>query len=106
VDIGSLWDEHQSMTISRYHAVVINSKVQELSSDTFGTLAHYLETAVALTLVTIWIMIAFQSRFYLADPDASMWRRLLWPIVVFASLFKRNMPGRTDEEAVPFSELP
>lgn len=53
--------------------------IRELDEGVYGTLLHYVEAALPLTVVTIWIVVAFQSHYVANDPDASMLRRLLWP---------------------------
>lgn len=59
--------------------------VIELNSGTYGTIAHYVEATLPLTLVTIWIIVAFQSRFILRE-DQAMWKKLLWPIALLQKL--------------------
>ena len=48
-------------------------------------LARFFEAAVPFTLVTIWIIVAFQNRLILQNGD-SVWRRLLWPLAAFDNL--------------------
>jgi hypothetical protein len=62
--------------------------VIELNSGTYGTLAHYAAATLPLTFLTIWIIVAFQSRFVLRDDDA-MWKKLLWPIALVRKLISR-----------------
>jgi hypothetical protein len=63
--------------------------VIEFNSGTFGTIAHYVEATLPLTLVTIWIIVAFQSRFVLRDNGAT-WKKLLWPIAFVHKLISRR----------------
>ena len=63
--------------------------VIELNSGTYGTLAHYVAATLPLTAFTIWIIIAFQSRFVLRE-DEAMWKKLLWPIALVHRLFSRT----------------
>jgi hypothetical protein len=62
--------------------------VREINPGTLGTLPHYIATVIPLTLISIWIIMAFQSKYYLSGD--SMWTRLLWPIVMVKGLFKRE----------------
>lgn len=62
-------------------AAVFGMNVKEISPDTSGTLPHYVGAALAMTLATIWIIIAFQSR-YLLPQDYSIFQRLGWPILL------------------------
>jgi len=68
-------------------AGVFGMNVIELNSETYGTLAHYIAATLPLTIVTIWIIVAYQSRFVLPDNQA-MWGKLPW---LFA-LAQRVMP--------------
>jgi hypothetical protein len=45
-----------------------------------GTIAHYLETAIPLTAVTIWIIVASQTNAPGANRHSRGWQRLAWPI--------------------------
>ncbi|KDQ10147.1 hypothetical protein BOTBODRAFT_190632 [Botryobasidium botryosum FD-172 SS1] len=78
-------------------AGVFGMNVKELSQGTTGTLAHYIAATLPLTIVTIWLVVAFQSRYILSDPKASMWVRLLWPIAFLKSLAGRHKKGPLEE---------
>ena len=54
--------------------------VKELTDGGHGTLSHFIEAAIPLTLVTIWIFLAFQSEYALTDPHANLFKKLLWPL--------------------------
>ena len=65
--------------------------VIELNQGTYGTLAHYGEATAVLTLVTVWMVVAFQNSFTVRDSGGT-WTKLLWPILVLRPLFyKRKM---------------
>lgn len=64
--------------------------VQEIVPQTLGTLAHYVETALPLTLVTVWVVMAFQSRYWLGNQDISIWMRLAWPLLLIKRLREQN----------------
>ena len=55
--------------------------VKEINPGTNETLMHYAATAVPFTLVTVWVIIAFQSK-YLFEENASPWKRLGWPYML------------------------
>lgn len=59
--------------------------VEEIVPGTNGTLSHYAETAIPFTLTTIWIIIAFQSKYIFGD-DVSIWKRLAWPVLLPAQM--------------------
>lgn len=57
--------------------------VDVLSSGTFGTIPNYVATAVPLSIVTIWIMIALHERWHIKNENETptLWARWLWPFV-------------------------
>jgi hypothetical protein len=69
--------------------------VRELDAGTYGTLGNYFEVCLPLTLVTIWIIVAYQSRFVLRE-DKVTWKKLLWPIVLAQRLLSRPQPPEYD----------
>jgi hypothetical protein len=71
--------------------------VIELNSGTYGTLAHYIAAALPLTCFTIWIIVAFQSRFVLREDD-TMWKKLLWPV----ALANRLLSRRQSDDRAPY----
>jgi len=74
-----------------FMAGVFGMNVIELNSGTYGTLPHYIAATIPLTVVTIWIIVAFQSRFVLRD-DESFWKKLLWPIALVQRLMRPRIP--------------
>ncbi|KAL0946131.1 hypothetical protein HGRIS_012396 [Hohenbuehelia grisea] len=45
-----------------------------------GTLAHYVEAAIAFTVLTIWVIVSFQSKYFYDEKEAPpFWKRLAWP---------------------------
>ncbi|TFK31450.1 hypothetical protein BDQ12DRAFT_694126 [Crucibulum laeve] len=78
-------------------AAVFGMNVGEISPGTLGTLPHYVETAVPLTVTTIWIIIAFQSR-YIFPNNVSFWVRLGWPFLMLARLFGKDPFKKTEKE--------
>jgi len=69
--------------------------VTELNPGGYTTLARFFEAALPLTFFTIWIVVAFQSRFILRDDRGGMWKKLLWPIMVFNTFIPWS-PTRDD----------
>ncbi|KAF8958964.1 hypothetical protein BDZ97DRAFT_2046038 [Flammula alnicola] len=59
-------------------AGVFGMNVSEINPGTLGTLAHYLAAALSLTMVTVWIIIAFQSG-YIFRKKTGFFKRLGWP---------------------------
>lgn len=63
--------------------------VQELVPTTTGTIEHYVVTTVGFTLVTVWIITAFQCR-YIFRPGVSFWLRLGWPVFLLLRFFGKD----------------
>ncbi|KAJ3935061.1 MAG: cora-like Mg2+ transporter protein-domain-containing protein [Lentinula lateritia] len=82
-------------------AGVFGMNVKELSAQTLGTLPHYFAAAFPLTAVTVWIVIAFQSKHLFKNREtSSFWARLAWPILMFQSLFSKSKKTRTSLSSV------
>jgi len=79
-------------------AGVFGMNIIEFEQGTRGTLAHYFEATLPLTLITIWLIVAYQSRFVLRD-DEAMWKKLLWPIALVHRIISRP---RRQEEPSPY----
>lgn len=62
---------------------VFGMNIVEIVPETNGTLAHYVETALPFTLLSIWIIIAFQSR-YIFPSHVTFWKRLGWPVLLLS----------------------
>lgn len=62
-------------------ATVFGMNVQEISPNTLGTLSQYFATALPITPVTIWIIIAVQSR-YLFPRNYTFLARFGWPVLL------------------------
>ncbi|TFK31449.1 hypothetical protein BDQ12DRAFT_694125 [Crucibulum laeve] len=74
-------------------AAVFGMNVGEIAPGTLGTIAHYVEIAVPLTIITIWVIVAFQSRYIFPD-DVSFWQRLGWPVL----LIKRRFGKQSEDD--------
>ncbi|KAF8995128.1 hypothetical protein BDQ17DRAFT_1330773 [Cyathus striatus] len=71
-----------------YVAAVFGMNVKEIVPGTNGALPIYICIAIPLTIVTVWIIIAFHSKDVLQGP---VWRRLGWPYLFIKSyMSKRN----------------
>jgi len=76
---------------------IFGMNVQEIVPGTNGTLWHYFETAIAFTLLSIWIITAFQSIHKFKD-GVTFWQRLGWPVFFFLRMFDMDpyAPPATD----------
>ncbi|KAF8236084.1 hypothetical protein L208DRAFT_1391150 [Tricholoma matsutake] len=66
--------------------------IVELNPGGHFSLSRFFATSVPLTLLTVWVIVAFQNRFILHNPNGGMWRRLLWPIMALHNLTSRMTP--------------
>lgn len=83
--------------------------VTVLTDNTHGTLAHYFEIAASLMFVTIWTVIAFQSKHLFPTENPTVWMRLMWPIMLYRMWSngkkpRANSPGIFDNH-LPLHEL-
>jgi hypothetical protein len=74
--------------------------VKEINPGTKGTVPHYIATVVPLTLLSIWVIIAFQSKHFLQGQ--SVWQRFLWPIMMVKRLFTKQPPSPEQPYGVDF----
>jgi len=80
-------------------AGVFGMNVKEIVPGTRGTIPHYIESTIGLTALTVWIVVAFQSR-YLFNRDMPFWQRLGWPIYfIVYTIQKARYPDRYNADA-------
>jgi hypothetical protein len=76
--------------------------VKEITEDGQGTLPIYFETALPLTALTIWIVMAFQSKHLFRDGRTNtFWMRLAWPVILFRSVFgdkSKDLTNQTEDK--------
>lgn len=73
--------------------------VKEIVPGTRGTIPHYIESTIGLTALTVWIVVAFQSR-YLFNKDMPFWQRLGWPLYLIYYMIQRaRYPDRYKSDA-------
>ncbi|KAG6840305.1 hypothetical protein C0991_007630 [Blastosporella zonata] len=80
---------------------VFGMNIQEIAPQTLGTLSHYFEVAIPLTIVTIWVVVAFQSK-YIYPGETSLFRRFGWPVELCLNLLRTGF-GRKENEEIPLS---
>jgi hypothetical protein len=61
---------------------VFGMNIESFSSDPSikGTLAHYVVTAVSLTVITVWVIVASQRNAPGSHKNTRGWQRMAWPI--------------------------
>lgn len=72
----------------------------ELNPQGVPTIARFFEAMLPLTVVTVWIIVAFQSRFVVRDE--SMWKKLLWPIVLLNNMRPKPSEKRIVDDEYEF----
>jgi hypothetical protein len=65
---------------------------KEINPNTNGTLPYYIAFALPLTLITIWIIIAFQSRYLLVGKSFLV--RLGWPYFLLENWWSEKRYAR------------
>jgi hypothetical protein len=60
-------------------AAVFGMNVREITDDATETLSHYAAVSIAFTVLTAWLVVAFQSHSPFHEPGSGFWRRLSWP---------------------------
>ncbi|KAF8902609.1 hypothetical protein CPB84DRAFT_1678779 [Gymnopilus junonius] len=76
-------------------AGVFGMNVSEINPGTLGTMVRYVEIALPLTVATIWIVIAFQSK-YIFPPNVGFIQRLAWPGYMLFQMIKRKQKQREE----------
>jgi len=62
-------------------AGIFGMNVEVINPGTNGTLWQYFTTTASLTVVTVWIIVAFQSR-HMFPVNVPFWKRLGWPMTL------------------------
>ncbi len=61
--------------------------VVEINRNSAGTLPRYFAAAFPLTIVTIWVIIAFQNK-YIFKEKTNFFKRLGWPAYLLINMVK------------------
>ncbi|KAF8955067.1 hypothetical protein BDZ97DRAFT_1765535 [Flammula alnicola] len=77
-------------------AGVFGMNVSEINPGTIGTLPIYIAIAIPLTIVTAWVIIAFQSK-YIFPENTGFIKRLGWPIYLAISMMKKKERIRQED---------
>jgi hypothetical protein len=83
------------LIIKIFYQGFFGMNVGEITPSTNGTLWQYFSVAVPLTLLTAWVIIAFQSKYIIPKLEKkSFWKRLAWPFFLsyFFMFSKKNDP--------------
>jgi hypothetical protein len=55
--------------------------VREITQDATETLSHYAAVSIAFTVLTAWLVVAFQAHSPVHEVGCGFWRRLSWPVL-------------------------
>ncbi|KIJ45140.1 hypothetical protein M422DRAFT_46945 [Sphaerobolus stellatus SS14] len=86
-------------------AGIFGMNVKEINQGAKGSLPHYFETAIPLTIVTAWVIIAFQRRWSQRQDTTyvPLWRRFMWPYDYVKSAIHRRW-GKEQERSISKSD--
>jgi len=79
-------------------AGIFGMNIHEIVPGTHGSLSHYFETAFPLTFVTVWVVMAFQSK-HILGRDTSIWMRIFWPVALAQRMIRKRKEGRYNLDA-------
>jgi len=86
-----------------FAAGIFGMNVAEINPGTEGTIGHYVALAVPLTLVTAWVIVAFQSK-YIFPQGTSFFKRLGWPVLLIYTMISRKRQPETQKLEYPLAE--
>lgn len=73
---------------------VFGMNIRPINPMGLGTIRNYFAATVSLTLVTIWVVVAFQGKWSEREgEEASIWKRLGWPIVFMRRMRNKTLTG-------------
>lgn len=84
---------------------VFGMNVSEINPGTFGTLGIYVAIAIPLTIITAWVIIAFQSK-YIFPENTGFIKRLGWPVYMTLKMLKKKeglARARAEEDSIEYS---
>jgi len=76
--------------------------VREINPGTKGSLSKYFATALPLTILTAWIITAFQSEAIFPE-GASVVKRLLWPFFLVMNVIQKRTKVKKRKDQDVFS---
>ncbi|KAG6829590.1 hypothetical protein H0H87_010739 [Tephrocybe sp. NHM501043] len=83
---------------------VFGMNIKDFVPGTEGTAAHYLEVAIPLTGLTIWVVVAFQSKFIYPE-GTGLFKRFAWPVQLCLNLLRTGTSGVANDD-IPLSTVP
>ncbi|KAG0699494.1 hypothetical protein DFH29DRAFT_1001920 [Suillus ampliporus] len=79
-------------------AAVFGMNVREITDDATETMAHYTAVSVVFTVLTAWLVVAFQPHSPFHEPGSGFWWRLAWPFsyVIRLTGLRRSLRRQPD----------
>lgn len=74
---------------------VFGMNVREINAGGLETITNYAGVSVAFTVLTAWLVIAFQSQSPFHDQGAGFWKRIAWPCLYVTRSTGLRQPLRT-----------
>jgi hypothetical protein len=68
---------------------IFGMNVGAINPGTKGTFMQYFVTTAGLTVLTVWIIVAFQSR-HMFPVNVPFWKRLGWPFFLFYYMYEES----------------
>jgi len=62
-------------------------------------LSQYVALTLPLTILTAWIIIAFQSK-YIFPEGTSFYKRLGWPIFIMDAISRKRLGGKLQDQPI------
>ncbi|GLB39825.1 hypothetical protein LshimejAT787_0703350 [Lyophyllum shimeji] len=82
-------------------AAIFGMNVTTFAPNTGGTMPHYLAVAIPLTIMTIWVVVAFQSK-HLYPEGTSTWKRFGWPVQLCLNILGTTSKKKQEND-IPLS---
>jgi hypothetical protein len=72
--------------------------VKEINAGSIETLAHYVETTISLTLLTVYVVVTLQAHSTVHREKAGFGERAAWPVLFLKRYMHKRMTGAKDEK--------
>ena len=72
--------------------------VAEINPGTKGTLPHYFAVTFPLTILTTWVVIAFQSK-YIFKEKTTFFKRLGWPAYLLIETIRKKSQSQKNNDS-------
>jgi len=73
--------------------------VVEINPGSLETLAHYVETTISFTLLTVYIVVALQKHALFHEENAKFYQRASWPYLFLRRWIRKKMEKITAAKA-------